>query len=163
MATASINYASSAGITLTQTSLGNGSWRASTAVDNQTNKYLDALVGGSIQTGTLTAAGTIDIYLYASWDGTNYPESITGTDAAWTPPHDNTPASGTAIVFVASIVTGANDDDSDMEWGPVSVANAFGNMPRKWGVVIENNSGATTNATGTNNACDYTGIKIDSA
>ena len=48
-------------------------------------------------------------------------------------------------------------------WGPVSIARAFGTMPSKWGLVVENNTGAALNATGTNNETQFLGCKYASA
>ena len=157
MTTLSANYASVATVTLTLTSLANGSWRQSTVVDNTSNLYLDAMLGGSVQTGTTpTANGTIDIYLYGTYDGTNYTGGASGSDAAYT-------ADGEENLFqlVKSIVVDTTSDQ-DYVWGPISVATAFGTMPSKWGMVVENNSGTTLNATGTNNEAQFVGVKLDS-
>jgi hypothetical protein len=159
MATLSMNYASAATITLTLTSLTNGSWRASTAVDNTSNLYLDAILGGSVQMGTSpTNNGTFDIYLYSTYDGTNYTGGVSGTDAAYTADGEEK-----LFVLVKSIIVD-NTTDQDYVWGSVSVAAAFGGtLPSKWGVVVENNTGVTTNATGTNNETQFIGTKLDSA
>ena len=83
MATYRLNYATAASVTITLTSLGDGSWRQSASVDNGTNKYIDAHVGGSIQVGS-AAAGTIDIYAYATYDGSTFTGGASGSDAAYT-------------------------------------------------------------------------------
>lgn len=160
MATVSVNpYPAAASVTITLTSLTNGSWRQSAAVDNTSNLYIDAHLGGSIQTGTSpTANGTIDIYAYGSYDGTNYTAGASGSDAAYT-------ADGEENLFfhLLSIVVDATSDQ-DYVFGPVSVASVFGGvLPRAWGIVVENNTGATLNATGTNNEVQFTGIKYASA
>ena len=159
MTTLSINYASAATVTLTLTSLGDGSWRQSTVVDNQSNLFVDASLGGSVQTGTNpTVDTTIDIYLYGSYDGTNFTGGASGSDAAYTPDGEET-----LFVRIKTIVVDATSDQ-DYVWGPVSVRDAFGgHMPREWGVVVENNTGATLNATGTNNETQFTGIKYTNA
>ena len=52
---------------------GDGVYSSSALVDNQTNLYMDALVGGSLQSGTVPAGGgTIDIWVSASWDGVDF-------------------------------------------------------------------------------------------
>ncbi len=162
MATVTINYAGASGtaITWTLTSLANGSWRQSASVDNTTNKYVDALVGGSVQTGTTPTANTsIDIYAYGQYDGSaEFTAGCSGSDAAYTADGEET-----LLRYLGSIVVDATSDQ-DYEWGPWSVASAFGGiMPQRWGLVAENNTGATLNATGTNNETLYTGIKYDSA
>lgn len=154
MATVNAAYASAASITLTLTSLGNGSWRQSAAVDNTSNLYVDALVGGSIQVGTSpTADTTIDIYVYASYDGTTYTAGASGSDAAYT-------ADGEEVLLklIKRIVVDGTSDQ-DYVWGPESVAALFGGvMPSKWGLVVENNTGAALNATGTNNETQFIGV-----
>lgn len=162
MATLTINYAGASGtaITWTLTSLANGSWRESSSVDNTTNKYVDALVGGSVQTGTTPTANTnIDIYVYGQYDGSaEFTAGATGSDAAYTADGEET-----LLRHIGSITVDATSDQ-DYEWGPWSVATAFGGvMPQRWGLVAENNTGSTLNATGTNNETVYTGIKYDVA
>lgn len=162
MATASINYAGAAGtaISITLTSLSDGSWRQSDSVDNTTNKYLDALIGGSTQTGTSPTAGrTIDIYAYGQYDGSSeFTAGASGSDAAYTADGEETSLKLIGVVQVDGT------SNQDYEWGPFSVAAAFGGlMPQRWGLVVENNTGAALNATGTNNEVVYTGIKYDSA
>lgn len=163
MATATPNYAATASITLTATSITNGSYRQSTVVDNSSNKYMDVLLGGSIQAGTTpTAGGTLEIWAYGERDdggGTSqYTAGCSGSDSAYTADGEEDE------LFPVYAVTVDATSDQDYEWGPVSLAQAFGGiLPRKWGLVLKNSSGATTNATGTNNEFRYTGIKYDIA
>lgn len=159
MATTTLNYSTAQSVTLTATSLADTSWRQSASVDNGTNLFIDAHIGGSIQTGTTpTAGGTIDIYAYGSYDGTNFTAGASGTDAAYT-------ADGEEGLFkpLETIVVDATSNQ-DYVWGPVSVAQAFGGiLPETWGIVIQNNTGAALNATGTNNEVQFFGIKYTSA
>jgi hypothetical protein len=74
-------------ITVALASLTNSSARASTAVDNSTNLFLDALVQLKVKTGAsgTTATGTVNVYAYGTANGgTNYTDGATGTDAAIT-------------------------------------------------------------------------------
>lgn len=150
-----LSYSAAQSVTITLTSLADGAWRQSAAVDNGTNLFEDALIGGSIQVGTTpTADGTIDIYIYGSYDGTSYTGGASGSDAAYT-------ADGEEFLFkqVKSIVVDG-DSNIDYVWGPESVAALFGGvMPPDWGVVVENNTGAALHATGTNNEIQFTGVK----
>lgn len=159
MAETKVTYASAGTVTITLTSLANGSWRQSAVVDNTSNLYLDAHVGGSVQTGTTpTAGGTIDIYVYASYDNTLYTGGASGSDAAYT-------ADGEEGLFrrLETIIVDASSD-TDYIWGPTSVAELFGGyLPRKWGIVMENNTGAALNATGTNNEVQFSGITVTTA
>lgn len=166
MATVTTNYAAAASLTLTVTSLADGGYRESTAVDNSSNKYVDALVGGKIQIGAPTADGTIAIYAYGSYDGTEYTAGVTGTDGTIT--WGTTGSTGldgfNNLPLLGVISVDATDDNDDARWGPYSVAQAFGGiLPTKWGVVVKNSTGASLHATGTNNECQFMGIKYDVA
>ena len=157
MATAKPVYASAATITLTLTSLTNGSYRQSTVVDNTTTRYEDAILGGSIQTGTTpTVNTTLEVYLYGTFDGTNYTAGASGTDGAYT-------ADGEELLLRPfEIIQVDATSDQDYVYGPGSVKAAFGGvMPIKWGVVVKNASGVTTNATGTNNITKFTGVNTE--
>jgi hypothetical protein len=157
--TAMLTYPAAATITLDLKSLANGSWRAGTAIDNTTNLYMDATIGGSIQVHSTapTAGGTIDFYLYASYDGTNYTGGASGTDGAYSDADNET-----SFHFMHSIVVTATIS-VDYEWGPFNVLSVLGHMPPKWGVVVENNTGQILHATGTANITKYTGLKYASA
>ncbi len=129
-------------ITCTITSLVNGNARASTAVDNTTNLFLDALVAVKVKSNAsgTGAAGYVNVYAYGTADGgTTYTQSATGTDAGITltvPP--NARLIGT-INVVANAVT--------YNGGPFAVSGAFGGvLPDHWGIIVENQSGATLDA-----------------
>jgi hypothetical protein len=165
MATTTINYASAATVTITVTSLADGGYRASAAVDNSSNKYVDALVGGKIQIGAPSADGTIAIYAYGSYDGTEYTAGLDGDDQTitWGSDPSTTGVDGYLnLPLLCVISVDATDDNDDARWGPCSVAQAFGGiLPTKWGVVVKNSTGASLHATGTNNECQFMGIKFD--
>jgi len=151
-------YASPTTITITQTGLTNNSYRQSTAFDNSTTRYEDGLIGGSIQVGTTpTDKTTIEIFLYGTFDGgTNYTAGCSGTDGAYTADGEEGLLPRAAIIYVDTTT------DQDYVWGPISVAAVFGGrMPQKFGAVIQNKSGVTTNATGTNNIMKFTGINME--
>ena len=164
MATATINYTAAAGVTITLTSLADAGFRESTAVDNSTNKYMDALVGGKIQIGAPSADGTIAIYAYGSYDGTEYTAGLTGSDGTvtWGTTGSTGLDGANNLPLLGVISVDATDDNDDARWGPFSVAQAFGGvLPTKWGIVIKNSTGASLHATGTNNECQFMGIKYD--
>ena len=166
MATVSMNYASAASLTLTLTSLADGGYRESTVVDNGTNKYMDALVGGKVQIGAVAADGTIAFYVYGTYDGTEYTAGVTGTDGTITwGTTGTTGVEGYNNLYLLGVVSvDTTDDNDDVRWGPFSVASAFGGvMPTKWGVIVKNSTGTAFHATGTNNECQFMGIKYDVA
>lgn len=167
MATTNIAYGTPTAVAITSADgNGDGVWCSSALVDNQTNLFVDALVGGSIQAGTVTAAGTIDFYIAASWDGTDFTAGVDAgdSDITWGTT-GNTHVDGEFdLLFLGSVSVDATDDDNDIRFGPFSVAAACGGtMPLEWCVVMENNTGAALNATGTNNHLEYTGIEYTSA
>lgn len=142
-------------LTITLASLTNTSARASTVVDNTVSLYEDVYLFVKITTaaaGTSTT-GYVNIYAYGTVDnGTTYPEGITGTDAAVTltsPPN---------LILIGQL--NANTNAATKTFGPISFCRNYGldRLPAKWGIVIQNQSGATFNATGSNFAALYQGI-----
>lgn len=163
--TTSINYTAAADLTITSwgTGLAATQWGFSTVVDNQTNLFIDCLVGGILEVGATPAAGdTLDIYTYAMYDEgvTNaftagIDNLLPGTDAEET---EGTDFQKENLILLAVVSAEAN---VGYRWGPVSVASAYGGvMPVKWGLVLHNNGGATM-ATGS--IASYIGIKYTSA
>jgi len=168
MATASINYAAAQAITVTLTSLASAGYRSSVFVDNSVNKYMDAHVMGSVQIGAPTVDGTITVFAYGSVDGgTLYSGGLDGTDTAitWgTTPSTSTVEGFNQLKLLGVMSVDSTDDANDLEFGPFAVAPAFGGvLPQRWGLVFLNETGVILNATGTNNAVKYQGIKYDSA
>jgi hypothetical protein len=156
MATLAASYASSATITITLASLASGSARASTVVNNSSNLYVDALVGLKVKANAAgtSSSGQVNVYLYASADaGTNYSDGASGSDAA------HTLNKNARLVHVMAL--DANAETAKAEG--ISVAQAFGYMPEKWGVIIENQSGAALDSTGGNHEVHYTGVKFTSS
>lgn len=163
MATAALNYAASAAITITLASLASsassaGVGRQSAAVDNTSNLYIDALVGGKINTGTTTASTIIEILAFGSYDGTSYSGGAGASDAGLTLiPTNRFLLKALAYIFVPDTTARV------YTWGPVSVAQLYGGvLPPKWGVFVLNSSGATLNATSANHEIKYSGVKFTS-
>ena len=141
-------FGTSTAITITLNSLGIGAARESTAVDNSTTLYLDALVRVSISVGVVANPKEIRVYVYGSEDGTVYEDPATGTDAAIT--LEDPPVMRIALVIPVPT-------SSKVYEAVFSVAAAFGGvLPRKWGVVVDNQSGAALAAS--NNSASYTGV-----
>jgi hypothetical protein len=164
MATGKLTYSAAQSITITQTSLGAGSYRESTAVDNTTNRYIDAQVGGITQLGAVgaTTGQRLDVLAYGTYDGTNYTAGMTGSDAAITWGTNTSVDGYLDLRWLGSVAVEGTDDSDDRKWGPFSVAAAFGGaLPSKWGIVLRNGTDATLHATGTNNEVQFVGVTVD--
>ena len=142
-------------ITITLASLTNNSARQCTVVDNSTNLFLDALVQLTVKTGAsgVGSTGSLNVYAFGTTDGgTTYSDGAGATDAAITltsPPNMR-------IIGVINAVANA----TSYKAGPFSVAAAFGGvLPQKWGIVVENKTGATLDATAGNFVVDYQGVQ----
>jgi len=129
-------------ITCTFTSLTNNSQRQSTAIDNTSNVFLDALVQIKIKSNAsgTAATGAVNVYAYGTSDGgTDYSDGATGTDGSITltsPPNMR-------LIGVINVVA----NSTTYIGGPFSVAQAFGGrLPDHWGIVIENKTSATLDA-----------------
>jgi len=129
-------------ITCAITSLANNGQRQSTAVDNTSNLFQDALVSLIIKSAAAatSATGYVNVYAYGTVNGgTNYSDGATGSDAAITltsPPNMR-------LIGVINVVA----NSTTYNGGPMSVAAAFGGvLPASWGIVVENKTGATLDA-----------------
>jgi len=128
-------------ITCTITSLGSGSARESTAIVNTANLFMDVKLQVKIKTNAAgtSATGAVNVFAYATADdGTTYSGGATGTDAAYTANKDQ-------LIFLGSIPAVAN---ATTYVGLFSLSRAFGygGIPAKWGIVVENLSGAALDA-----------------
>ena len=158
--TTKLLYASSANLTITLNSLANNAARLSTVIDNSTNLYIDALVGVKIKTnGTLGSGAAVNVYVYSLVDGTNYTDQdrmgTAGTDSAFT-------LGGNVmnVKFIGSV--NINTNAVSTYGGLFSVAAAFGgSLPQKWGVIIENQTGATLDGSN-GGTVSYTGVQLQS-
>jgi len=145
-------------ITITLNSLASSGTvgRASTAVDNSTNLDDDALVMVTLSQSASAVANDKAIYVYAygSYDGSTYPEGITGSDASYT----ILGAAGaltTALRVIGVIPAVASNTNS---WGPFAVSPAFGGiLPVKWGIVVLNFGGQTL--AGSGNSAAFTRVQ----
>ena len=163
MATLTPVYGTKVTMTMTLASLASDTnlvaGRESTAVDQKdTDDAIDCLVGGKVRTGTSpTASRQIEVWLYGSYDDTTFSGGATGSDA------NLTPSEKTLMKLLTVIPTG-NTSDKDYQWGPFSVAQAFGGMlPVQWGVYIVHNTGVNLNATGGNHEIEYFPVKLETA
>jgi hypothetical protein len=169
MATSTINYASAATITMDLAALASSSTfvagRESSQIDNTTNKYLDAIVRGSVSVGTTPTANTsINIYVWGAFVSlaTTAIDVLDGTDSAETLTN-----SGVLLTLRPgpSIQVLATTSDIAYPVLPFSVAALFGGaLPPFWGLFVAHNTGVAlrNNAVNTN-AFEYIGVKLDTA
>ena len=154
MATTKLAYATSTSITITFNSLADGSARESTAVDNSSNLYLDALVRVSVAVGTVANEKRVLVYAYGSEDGSTYPDPLTGSDAAASLENP------TVVTLACVIPTPSNSKTYESD--AFSIARLYGGIvPRKWGLVVVNRSGAALSGSG--NTASFTGVTLTTA
>lgn len=169
MATATINYSSNTTITMDLANLGTSSTfvagRESSQIDNTTNKYVDAIVSGTISVGTTpTANTTIAVYVWGAdtslattaidvLDGTDSAETLTNTGVL------------NALKFGAAVAVPAATSDVAYPILPFSVAARFGGvMPKFWGLFVAHNTAVNLRNTAVNtNSLEFVGIKYDVA
>jgi hypothetical protein len=149
-------------LTITLASLADSSTagRESTAVDNGTDLFLDVLITCKVKTqnsGSIVAPSAAFVWAYASVDnGTEYPDAVTGTDAAITL-NNPTQLKLLGAVYAAAINT-------TYKGGPWSLAALYGGrMPEVWGVVVVNDTGTALSATGSDHSVEYQGIYATAA
>jgi hypothetical protein len=161
MTTASPLYGTTTAMTITLTGLATSAvdaGRQSTVAANGTDDAIDALVGGKITTGTSpTASRQIEVWLFGSYDDTEYTGGAGAADAAFTPDTKS-------LLKLLCIIPTVNTSDKAYRFGPYSVAQAFGGvMPENWGVYVTHNTGVNLNATASNQEVHYTTVKYESA
>ena len=150
MADLKLSYPAASDLTITLASLGSDTnlltGRESATIDNSSNLYLDYLISGKITTGTSpTAARSIEVWAIGSWDGTNWPDVMDGTESGETITSADIKAS--VCRFVAAMAT-ANTSDRTYHFGPVSIAAAFGGtLPPKFVLFVTHSTGVALNST----------------
>lgn len=144
-------YPASAAITITLNSLASAGVRQSTAIDNTSNLYIDAILNVSATLVAGTPSNGINVYVAGSEDGTLWPDGLGATDAAYTM------RSPTNLALVRPIWTATA---GGLVWTmqPTGIAQFFGGvMPRKWLIVVQNSSGLAFAGSGC--SASYTGIE----
>jgi hypothetical protein len=157
MADVRTGYGANTQITCTLTSLADSATagRESAVLSNTTDKFLDALVFGKIKpqnSGSILAPSAVFVYAYASVDaGTEYPDTVTGADAAITM-NSPTQLKLLGVIYVTTI-------NITYKGGPWSVASLYGGkLPEKWGIVVQNDCGTALSATPADHQFEYQGI-----
>lgn len=166
MATSTINYTTTT-ITCSPASLATSSTllagRESTEVDNTTTKYIDALLDGFITTGTTpTVDKSIRVYVWGSHTSlaTTAKDVLDGLDSAETL---SSSEQRNSMLVQAKVITVNATSDVKYDFGSISIADLFGQMPKYWGIFITHDTVAALNATAGNHEFKFTGIKFDSA
>jgi hypothetical protein len=171
MATATVNYSSNQTITMTLANLGTSptfvAGRECTQIDNTTNKYMDALVSGSISVGStgMTANTVLAVYVWGSDSALSNSvplNTLEGSDG------DRTLTNVgilNALRLGATVGVPATTNNQKYIILPFSVASLFGGvMPKYWGLFVSQNTGASLyNNSVNNNSFEYVGIKYDVA
>lgn len=154
MADIKVAYGTASDATITLASLASDTnllaGRQSSAISNTSTLALDYLISGKVTTGTSpTAARSIEVWAVGSWDGTNWPDVITGAgDAGKTFTSSDIKASSCRLL--GAMATSATSNVNYF-FGPVSVAAAFGGVcPPSFVVFIVHNTGVALNATAGN-------------
>jgi hypothetical protein len=140
-------------ITIGVASLASTSSRESSYIDNASNLFMDVKITAKIKANStgVSSTGMVNIYAYATVDGgSTYSGAASGSDAAYSGEKTN-------LVYVGSITLNAN---SMTGIGTFSLARAFGygGIPERWGLVIENLSGAALDSTAGNHSIAYQGV-----
>ena len=169
MATSTINYSANTAITMDLANLGTSATfvagRESSQIDNTSNKFVDALVSGTVSVGTTPTANTvIGIYVYGADTSlaTTAIDVLDGTDSAETLTNVGILA---ALKIGATIAVPANTSDVQYFVLPFSVAALFGGvMPKFWGLFVSHNTAVNLRNNVVNtNSFEYVGIKYDIA
>lgn len=143
-------------LTCTLTSLASSATggRESATVDNTTDLFLDVLVWMKAKpqnSGSIANDKAIYVYAWGSLNNTDFPDAVTGADAAITL-NDPTQLRLIGVLNVAAINVSYSSE-------PLSLASAFGGVvPPYWGLVIRNYCGTALSATGTDHVIKYRGI-----
>lgn len=147
-------------ITITLASLADNAYRESTAVDNSSNCFLDALVQVKILVTASAPAGEacVNIWAYGTADGgTTYSGGATGSDAAFGSSAGQL-IGNCRLIGVINCDAASETFESDL----MSVAAAFGGvLPDHWGIIVQNQLGAALESSG--QSAFYQGVYAQSA
>lgn len=139
MTTITQNATNSNAVTINIASLANNTSVASSAIDNSTNKFVQAIVRVKVKTGAsgTSTTGFVNVYLVRSTNGgTNYT--------------DNTDELLGSIATVVDATTYIRSFKAEL-------------LGTHWKIAVENRSGAALDSTAGNHEVEYTGIKYDNA
>lgn len=125
--------------------------------DNTSDLWVDAIVSGTLKTGTSpTASNWIELWMWEGLDDTpTYPDTITGSEAAITLTSTNVKY-GFGRWVQNIIVDSTSNRVYPFSFRAASIFN--GSMPKKaWGLYFVQNTGAALNSSG--NVVNILGIQ----
>ena len=156
MADIDTSYGTKAAITITLTSLADGSSRQSTTWDMTSGNAIDFFV----MCQTNGQSGGVDycyLNVFGGLDTTSneFTDNAGASDAAFTTANIlNSPMLGSIKMNAATAVAA----------GPYSIASAFGGLlPAEGGIIVNNESGAALSATASDHDFEYLPIYLTSA
>lgn len=121
-----------------------------------TNNIVDCIVRVTIKgAGTVASPFAANVFVFGSEDGTTFPDDATATVTTGALTLSANGSNLTAKFLGQVAVPTAASYDSQ----PWSIAAAFGGiLPRKWGLIIQNQTGASLDATASNHTASYTPV-----
>ncbi len=148
-------------VTITLNGLLDDTGRESTAVSNTTTKFIEVLISGVLEAAASVGADSFaEIFAYGQIASGKYSGSASGGDLAYgtavgQPGFKNLIKLGT--VFVDQPTT------ESFEWGPWSLADAFGAIPPEWGIIVRwvDSGGSNVALHSSGNEVNFQGIKYD--
>lgn len=163
--TTKLTYAAEAALTITLASLPTSSTllvgEESDLIDNSSNGYIDALLNVQVTLGSSPAAGLIEVWGYGILtDAGAVPAGLAGSLA-----NTSITAAGQkygGLVLLRSFTTAATSNQIYSASG-ISLASAFGCMPKKWGIWITHNTTVNLHATAGNHFVKYQGVSLVAA
>lgn len=170
MATATLNYSSTATITMNLSGLASSSTflagRESSQIDNTSNKYIDAIVQGKVSVGSSPSVNTsILVFVYGSDTSlaTTNIDVLDGVDSAETFTQSGLLYS--SLKIAASAAISLTTSNVAFPIAPFSVAALFGGvLPKYWGLFVTHNTGVALYANAVNtDSFSYVGVKYDIA
>lgn len=151
MATATQTFGSNQAITITLASLANSALRQSAEYDNSSNGYLTGTLGVKIKTGAsgTSATGSVNVWAYAN--SNDIRDGLAGaSDAAI--------SSNAGLRLVGRVAVAANATTYTQTF---DLGEVFGgSLPSKFGIVIENLTGAALDSTAGSHAVGFIPVTI---
>ena len=164
-----IKYGTPTALTITLASLASSTThiagRESTEVNNDaaSTQFIDVSLEGFVTVGTTpTIDTTIRIYVWGSHTSlaTTAKDVLDGLDSVETL---NSEGIRDKLLKLAAVLN-VDETVSNQKYhfGPLSIAQLFGQMPEFWGVFVTHNTGVNLNATAANHEIKFTPIEFES-